>query len=65
VFAIFHNRGENEFVILLAVVLQNKTDLFPSAELDSRGLETHLSGSLVHFDLDDARRLLRVSGLAR
>jgi hypothetical protein len=28
-FAIFHGRPKHEFVILLAVVLQNETDLFP------------------------------------
>jgi hypothetical protein len=36
VLAILHDRREDEFVILLAVVLQNETDLFPPSHLDAR-----------------------------
>src|SRR5262245_15115910 len=64
VLAIFGNRREDEFVILLAIVAQNETDLLSSAHFDSRGLEAHFSAALEHPDLDDARRLLRVAGLA-
>ena len=64
VLAIFGNRREDEFVILLATVVQNETDLFSSAHFDSRGLEAHFSAALEHPDLDDARRLVRVAGLA-
>ena len=38
VFAIFGDRGEDEFVILLAIVLQDEADLFPLADLNARGL---------------------------
>src|SRR5262249_26216278 len=62
--AVFGNRREDEFVILLAIVVQNETDLFPSAHFDSRGLEAHFSATLEHPDLDDPRRLLRVAGRA-
>src|SRR5262249_19513387 len=64
VLAIFGNGREDEFVILLAIVMQNEADLFPSAHFDSRGLEAHFPAALEHPDLDDARRLLRVAGLA-
>src|SRR2546430_2213334 len=62
--AIFGNGCEYEFVILLAAVLQNKTDLLPPSHLDSRRLETHLAASLEHLDLDDARWLLGITRLA-
>src|SRR5215470_14967304 len=62
--AIFSNRREDEFVILLAIVMQNETNLFSSAHFDSRWLEAHFSATLKHPDLDDVRRLLRVAGLA-
>src|SRR6266404_9249268 len=65
VLAIFSDRSEDEFVILLAIVLQNETDLFPSSHFDARGLETHLSAPLEHLDVDDARGLLGITRLAR
>src|SRR5262249_10436261 len=61
VLAIFSDRGEDEFVILLAIVLQDEADLFPPTDLNSRGLVTHLPASFEHFDLDDARGLLRIT----
>src|SRR5262249_52356413 len=64
VLAIFSDRREDEFVILLAVVLQDETDLFPSAHLNAGGLVTHLPASLEHLDLDDARGLLGITRLA-
>src|SRR6516162_32038 len=62
--AIFSNRREDEFVILLAIVMQNETNLFSSAHFDSRWLEAHFSATLKHPDLDNAGRLLRVTRLA-
>jgi hypothetical protein len=37
VLAIFSDRSEDEFVILLAIVLQDEADLFPLADLNARG----------------------------
>src|SRR5262245_65035418 len=65
VLAVLSDRREDEFVILLAVVLQDETDLFPPAHLNARGLVTHLPASLEHLDLDDARGLLGVAWLTR
>src|SRR5947209_6682027 len=65
VFAIFSDRSEDEFVILLAIVLQDETDLFPPAHLNARGLVTHLPAALEHLDVDDARGLLGITRLAR
>src|SRR5262249_20723001 len=64
VLAIFSDRREDEFVIFLAIVLQDETDLFPSAHLNAGGLVTHLPASLEHLDLDDARGLLGITRLA-
>lgn len=63
-FAIFHGRREDEFVILLAVVLQNETDLFPPSHLDSPRFVAHFPVALEHLDVDDPRRLLRIAALA-
>src|SRR5262249_16041585 len=65
VLAIFSYRSEDELVILLAIVLQDETDLFPAAYLNARGLVTDLPTSLEHLDLDDARGLLGITRLAR
>src|SRR3981081_2533120 len=62
--AILRDRRENEFVILLAAVFQNETDLFALAHLDARGLETHFSAALEHLYLDDACGPFRVAGHA-
>src|SRR5262249_57517941 len=64
VLAVFSDRREDEFVILLAVVLQDETDLFPSAHLNARGFVTDLPAALEHLDLDDARGLLGIARLA-
>src|SRR4029450_2367745 len=64
VLAIFGDRREDEFVILLALIVQNEAYLFSSAHFDSRGLEAHFSTALEHLDLDDARRLRRIAGPA-
>src|SRR5262249_46317023 len=63
VLAIFSDRREDKFVVLLAVVLQDETDLFPPAHLNARGLVTDLPASLEHLDLDDAGGLLGVAWL--
>src|SRR5262245_18477572 len=65
VLAVLSDRREDEFVILLAIVLQDETDLFPPAHLNARGLVTHLAASLEHLDLDDAGGLLGVAWLTR
>src|ERR1700730_629719 len=65
VLAIFSDRSEDEFVILLAIVLQDETDLFPPAHLNARGLVTYLPASLEHVDVDDARGLPGITWLAR
>src|SRR5262245_23551328 len=62
--AIFGNCREDEFMILLAIVLQDETDLFAPAHFNARGLITHLPASLEHLDVDDARGLLRITWLA-
>src|SRR5882757_7199667 len=64
VLAIVPDRREDKLVVLLAIVLQNETDLFPLAHLDARRFETHLSTTLEHFDVHDASRLFRIPGLA-
>src|SRR5215831_14633098 len=61
VLAIFSDRSEDELMILLAIVLEDETDLFPSAHLNAGGLVTHLPASLEHLDLDDARGLLGIT----
>src|SRR6266481_3586440 len=63
VLAIFSDRSEDEFVILLAIVSQDETDLFPPAHLNARGLVTHLPASLKDLDVDDARGLLGITWL--
>jgi hypothetical protein len=62
--AIFANCREHEFVVFLAVVLENETHLLPPSDLDSRGFETHLAAALEHLDLEDARWLLGITRLA-
>src|SRR5262249_16977790 len=64
VLAIFSDRREDEFVILLAVDLEDETDLFPPAHLNAGGLVTHLPASLEHLDLDNARGLLWITRAA-
>src|SRR6266540_2382089 len=64
VLAIFGNRRQDKFVILLAIVLQDETDLFPPSHLNARGLVTHLPASLEHLDVDDACGLFRITRLA-
>src|SRR5262245_16567196 len=61
VLAIFSDRREDEFVILLAIVLQDETDLFPPAHLNARGLVTHLAAALEHLDLVCARGVLGIT----
>jgi hypothetical protein len=43
VFTILGHSREDEFVILLSVIVQNEADLFASAQFDTRGLEAHFS----------------------
>src|SRR5262249_17890006 len=62
--AVLRDRREDEFVILLAVVLQDETDLLALPHLDACGLVAHLPAALEHLDLDDARRLVRIARLA-
>src|SRR4051812_11400562 len=64
VLAILRGCCENEFVILLAAVFQNETDLFALAHLDARRVETHFGTPLEHFDVHEPSRLFRIPGLA-
>src|SRR6516165_5607873 len=63
-FTIFGDRRQDKFVILLAIVAQNETDLFPPPHLNARGLVTHLPASLEHLDVDDAGGLFWITRLA-
>src|SRR5262245_56181679 len=62
--AIFPGSRENKFVILLAIILQDETDLFSPACLNTRGLITHLPASLEHPDVDNARGFPRITRFA-
>lgn len=57
---IFLGGGEQEFMVLLADIAQHEADLLAAFDLDLGGGVVHL----VHKDLDGARGLLGIAGLA-
>src|SRR5476651_735682 len=57
--------GKNEFMRQRAAVRNDELDLFAALDLKRRWRKPHGSIALMHCDLHNAKRLLRVTRLAR